>query len=55
MEWPDDSTTIVSQWDGLNQRFGKQASFTYAKGCNINDTDTSGFAEALQVRFNQTL
>ena len=55
MEWPDDSTTIVSQWDGLNQRFGKQSALSYAKGCNINDTDTSGFAEALQVALQSDL
>ncbi len=49
MEWPDDSATIVTQWDGIRNRLSKGSQMVYAKGCNINDNDSSGFAEAVSV------
>jgi beta-glucosidase len=48
-DWPDDSVRIVSLWDGVTKVHKNTADVYYAKGCNINDNDTSGFAEAMQV------
>ena len=49
LEWPDDSSRIASVWDGVNQKLHTRTSALYAKGCNVNDADTSGFAEAVKV------
>jgi len=49
IEWPDDSSRIVTLWDGINRKLSKGSAALYAKGCNTNDTDTSGFAEAKRV------
>ena len=49
IEWPDDSSRIVTLWDGVKKKLSKGSTLTYAKGCNINDKDTSGFAEAVKV------
>jgi beta-glucosidase len=46
-EWPGDSSTIVTQYDGIVRRSPKDAIVHYAKGCNINDADSSGFAAAI--------
>lgn len=46
-EWPDDSTTIVTQYDGIVRRLPKDAIVHYAKGCNISDADSAGFADAI--------
>ncbi len=46
-KWPDDSIRIVTVWDGIKTKLGSDAGMLYAKGCNINDADTSGFAEAV--------
>jgi len=47
--WPDDSIRIVTQWQGISERAGKNTRMLYAKGCNINDNDTSGFREAVET------
>lgn len=44
-----DSTYIVSQWEGLQKKVGKNTKLLYAKGCGITDTDKSGFREAVDV------
>lgn len=49
MEWPDDSTTIVSQFEGITTKLAEGNQMLYAKGCNINDQDTTGFEEAVRV------
>jgi beta-glucosidase len=49
IEWPDDSSRIVTLWEGINQKLAKGSTVVYAKGCNTNDMDTSGFAEAKRV------
>ena len=46
-EWPDDSSAIATQYAGIVNRLPKDAIAHYAKGCNINDTDSSGFAAAI--------
>jgi beta-glucosidase len=47
MEWPDDSSTIVTQYEGIRQRLDPSSTIRYAKGCNINDSIRTGFAEAI--------
>lgn len=47
MEWPDDSATIVTQYDGIKNKVAAGTKLLYAKGCNINDTSTAGFAAAI--------
>jgi beta-glucosidase len=46
--WPDNSD-VVSLYEGLEQKVGSNAKLLYAKGCAINDDNTSGFQEALDV------
>lgn len=48
-EWPDDSSTIVTQWQGIKNKVGTGTNLIYAKGCGIKDSSTAGFAEAVQA------
>ncbi len=48
-EWPDDSSTIVTQWDGIKKKLPSETKMLYANGCNIRDTARGGFAEAVEV------
>ena len=41
-----DSNFIVSQWEGLQSKLGSHTKLLYAKGCDIEGDDRSGFAEA---------
>jgi len=45
--WPDNSD-VVSQYEGLEKRIGKK-NLLYAKGCEVNDLSTAGFAEAIEA------
>ncbi|MBC7914136.1 MAG: glycoside hydrolase family 3 C-terminal domain-containing protein [Pyrinomonadaceae bacterium] len=47
--WPDDTTRIVTLWDGVKSKLAKNTKLTYAKGCAINDSIKDGFAEAIAV------
>lgn len=38
---------IVSQWDGLQNKVGKNTKLLYAKGCEITGDNKDGFAEAV--------
>ncbi|MBE8725437.1 beta-glucosidase BglX [Flavobacterium hungaricum] len=38
---------IVSQWDGLKNKAGKNTKLLYAKGCEIEGTNKDGFEEAV--------
>ncbi|PXY41536.1 glycosyl hydrolase [Flavobacterium cheongpyeongense] len=38
---------IVSQWDGLQNKVGKNTKLLYAKGCEVDGDNKDGFAEAL--------
>lgn len=40
---------IVSQWDGLNNKYGKDVEILYAKGCEIEGNNKDGFEEAIAV------
>ena len=44
-----DSTYIVSQWEGLESKVGKTTKLLYAKGCDIEGTNNSGFKEAIAI------
>ena len=44
-----DSTYIVSQWEGLENKVGKTAKLLYAKGCDIEGTNKAGFQEAIDL------
>ncbi|MEO5777055.1 MAG: glycoside hydrolase family 3 N-terminal domain-containing protein [Flavobacterium sp.] len=44
-----DSTYIVSQWEGLERKVGKNTKLLYAKGCGVEDTGKAGFQEAIDV------
>jgi beta-glucosidase len=47
--FPDDSARIVSQYAGIKNRAGRNSSIIYAKGCNVDDNDRSGFAQAIDA------
>ena len=38
---------VVSQWDGLQNKVGKNTKLLYAKGCEIEGDNKDGFAEAI--------
>jgi beta-glucosidase len=44
-----DSSYIVSQWQGLQKKAGSNTKLLYAKGCNIEDDNRDGFAEAINI------
>lgn len=44
-----DSTYIVSQWEGLQNKIGKTAKLLYAKGCDIEGDNKTGFQEAIDI------
>ncbi len=46
-DWPDDSTRIVSLWEGVKAKVAPSTKMLYAKGCGITDLDKTGFAEAV--------
>jgi beta-glucosidase len=48
-QWPDDTARIVTQWQGIQNKLGSNARLLYAKGCEINDSSQSGFAEAIDI------
>lgn len=40
---------IVSQWDGVQNKVGKNTKLLYAKGCEIEGDNKDGFAEAIAI------
>lgn len=44
-----DSTYIVSQWEGLQNKVGKKTKLLYARGCGVEDSSKAGFEEAVAV------
>ncbi len=44
-----DSSYIVSQWEGLQKKVGKNTKLLYAKGCGINDSSKAGFEQAVSI------
>ena len=47
--FPDDNQRIVTQFDGIKAQLDKNSELLYAKGCNVDDKDTSLFAEAVET------
>ena len=47
--WPDDTARIITTWKGIQEKINKDSKLLYAKGCNINDSSTAGFAEAVEI------
>ena len=45
----DYSKWIVSQWDGLQNKLGKNTKLLYAKGCDVDGNNKDGFAEAVET------
>jgi beta-glucosidase len=45
--FPDDTARIVSQYQGIKNQLNANSEILYSKGCNINDSDKSGFEEAI--------
>ena len=48
-DWPDDTARISSLWEGVEKKINADTKLLYAKGCNVNDTVRTGFAEAVAV------
>jgi beta-glucosidase len=48
-QWPDDSARVTSLYDGIKNKVSENTILLYAKGCNINDTITAGFTEAVEA------
>ena len=48
IEFPD-SNYIISHWQGIENKVGNSSRLLYAKGCDIEDTSTAGFAEAVDI------
>ena len=44
-----DSTSYVSVYEGLQNKFGKQATIRYARGCAVQGDSQAGFAAAVQA------
>lgn len=44
-----DSSFIVSQWEGVKRKLGMNSRLLYAKGCDIEGCDTSGFNQAVEA------
>jgi beta-glucosidase len=38
---------VISQWDGLQNKVGKNTKLLYAKGCEVDGDNKDGFAEAV--------
>nr|WP_294897930.1 glycoside hydrolase family 3 N-terminal domain-containing protein [uncultured Pedobacter sp.] len=51
LSWGKDDIP-VSLYDGVKNKLGNKANLLYAKGCNINDSLTTGFKEAIETAKN---
>ncbi len=47
-DWDDDTARIKSLYDAVHLKLGTDSNLQYSRGCNINDTDKTGFAEAIE-------
>ena len=47
--WPDDSSRIITQFQGIQNKVGANTKLLYAKGCEINDSSKAGFEEAIEA------
>jgi len=44
-----DSNFIVSQWEGIKHKLNATSTLLYAKGCDIEGDDKTGFPEAIKI------
>lgn len=44
-----DTLSMTSVYEGLKEKYSPVAELTYAKGCNLNDQDTTGFKSAVEL------
>lgn len=44
-----DTAGMTSVYEGLSRKYGKKVQLSYAKGCELNDTVTTGFKQAVSV------
>lgn len=47
IEWPDDSSRIITIEEGIRKKLDKNSTILYAKGCGITDSSRAGFADAI--------
>ena len=48
VDWGKDDK-LVSLYEGVQNKLGNKTEILYAKGCNINDTLTNDFSEAIKI------
>jgi beta-glucosidase len=48
-DWDDDTARITTLYDAVQKKVGADTKLLYAKGCNSNDKNTNGFAEAVDI------
>lgn len=48
-DWKDDSTRITSLYEGIQKQVSATTQLFYSKGCNINDENKEGFADAVET------
>jgi beta-glucosidase len=48
-DWDDDSVRINSLYNAVQKKLNSDSKLLYAKGCNINDNNINGFAEAVDI------
>lgn len=48
-QWPDDTSRIVTVFQGIQNKVSADTKILYAKGCGINDSSQAGFAEAIET------
>ena len=48
-DWEDDSIRIKTLYDAVKSKLNKTSQLLYAKGCEINDSSTTGFEEAASI------
>jgi beta-glucosidase len=48
-DWDDDSVRIKNLYDAVLDKVSVDTKLLYAKGCSINDNNTTGFTEAVDV------
>ena len=49
VHFPDDSSRVVSLYEGIKTKLNPETKLYYSKGCNINDSDESRFEAAVQT------
>jgi beta-glucosidase len=49
MPFADDTTRIISQYQGIKNQLDKSSTILYAKGCHVNGNDKTGFADAINA------